>query len=110
MLKVLRPDSRGFAIEALEESAGGAGGKADQAILFYRDNFKKMDLFSMGPADFVRELRRRYVDSGRPIACGGPRFGGRPEQLRPPRRAAAPPCSSATRARTRRKQARFTMH
>ena len=66
VLKVLRPDSRGFAIEALEESATGEGGKADQAVLFYRDNFKKMDLLRTDPVDFVRELRRRYVDSGGP--------------------------------------------
>ena len=72
VLKVLRPESRGFAIEALEKSAAGEDAKADQAILFYRDNFKKMDLFSIGPADFVRELRRRYVDSGRPTRAAMP--------------------------------------
>src|SRR5262245_43864951 len=72
VLKVLRPDSRGFAVEALEEGTDGEVSKADQTILFYRHNFKKMDLFSTGPADFVRELRRRYVDSGRPIAAAAP--------------------------------------
>ena len=65
VLKVLRPNSRGFAIEALEESASGGDGKADQAILFYRDNFK-MDVFNSDPLDFVRELRNQYVASGGP--------------------------------------------
>ena len=72
VLKVLRADSRGFAIEAFEESAGGEAGAADHAILFYRDNFKKMDIFHASPVDFVRELHRRYVDSGRPTRAAIP--------------------------------------
>ena len=69
VLKVLRPDSRGFAIEALEGGAmgsNGAGSESDPAIFFYRDNFKKMDLFREDPAEFVRELRERYLAAGGP--------------------------------------------
>ena len=65
VLKVLRRDSRGFAIEALEASAGGDSGQGDSAIFFYRDNFK-MDLIQGDPLEFVAELHRRYVGSGGP--------------------------------------------
>ena len=61
VLKVLRPDSRGFAIETLEASAGG--GEDANAIFFYRDNFK-MDLARIDPLEFVRELHERFVASG----------------------------------------------
>ena len=64
VLKVLRPDSRGFAIEALEATAA-ANARKDPSIFFYRDNFK-MDLVGLDPSEFVRELRQRYVDSGGP--------------------------------------------
>jgi hypothetical protein len=65
VLKVLRADSRGFAIESLEEGAGGDGAKADHAVLFYRDNFR-MDLSRIDPLEFAQELRQRYVESGGP--------------------------------------------
>jgi hypothetical protein len=66
VLKVLRPDSRGFAIEALEAEAGGETAKKDHSIFFYRDNFK-MELVHTDPVEFVRELRDRYVQSGGPV-------------------------------------------
>lgn len=65
VLKVLRPDSRGFAIDALEERAAGAAGREDQAILFYRDNFK-MGFSRIDPLEFTQELGRRYLESGAP--------------------------------------------
>jgi hypothetical protein len=65
VLKVLRRDSRGFAIEALEGAADGGGRHGDSAIFFYRDNFK-MDLVQSDPLEFVAELRRRWIDSGGP--------------------------------------------
>jgi hypothetical protein len=65
VLKVLRSDSRGFAIETLDQGVGGEASEVDHAILFYRDNFKKMDIVRTSPVEFVGELRRRYVESGR---------------------------------------------
>ena len=65
VLKVLRTDSRGFAIEGLEENAGAEDGHADHAILFYRDNFK-MDFLPLDPADFAQELHQRWLASGGP--------------------------------------------
>jgi hypothetical protein len=65
VLKVLRPDSRGFVIEALEARAAAENPRWDPSIFFYRDNFK-MDLVHINPLEFVRELRHRYVDSGGP--------------------------------------------
>jgi len=65
VLKVLRPDSRGFAIEALEGQREGGQGDGDHAILFYRDNFK-MDLSRVDPVAFVQELHERWVASGGP--------------------------------------------
>lgn len=65
VLKVLRPDSRGFAIETMEAGASGENAKKDAAIFFYRDNFK-MDLIRTDPLEFVSELRDRYVNSGGP--------------------------------------------
>jgi hypothetical protein len=72
VLKVLRPDSRGFAIEALDASPAGENGKRDPAVFFFRDNFK-MELFQTDPSEFVSELRRRYVDSGGPARVEGVR-------------------------------------
>jgi len=65
VLKVLRPDSRGFALEALEATAAEENSKRDPAVFFYRDNFK-MDLIRLDPVEFVKELRARYVASGAP--------------------------------------------
>jgi hypothetical protein len=65
VLKVLRADSRGFAIETIEASVNDGNAKTDAAVFFYRDNFK-MDLIHIDPLEFVRELRDRYVASGGP--------------------------------------------
>jgi hypothetical protein len=73
VLKVLRADSRGFAIETLEAGTGREANR-DAAIFFYRDNFK-MDLLRSDPLEFVCELRDRYVASGGPerlSAAGSP--------------------------------------
>jgi hypothetical protein len=72
VLKVLRPESRGFAIETLEAGASARNTKTDAQIFFYRDNFK-MDLVHLDPLEFVRELRDRYVASGGPerLAAAG---------------------------------------
>jgi hypothetical protein len=70
VLKVLRPDSRGFAIETLETSAAAENPKRDPSIFFFRDNFK-MDFVRMDVPEFVRELRARYVDSGGPARVEG---------------------------------------
>lgn len=65
VLKVLRPDSRGFAIEGLEAAAAPEAPTRDPVVFFYRDNFKT-DLVRLDPAEFVKELRARYVASGGP--------------------------------------------
>jgi hypothetical protein len=65
VLKVLRADSRGFAIETLEAGVGGERPTRDTAIFFYRDNFK-MDLIQHDSLAFVRELRDRFIASGGP--------------------------------------------
>jgi len=75
VLKVLRPDSRGFAIEALEASAAGENARRDPAVFFYRDNFK-MDLIRIDPLEFVKELRARYVASGGPARAESVRAAG----------------------------------
>jgi len=60
VLKVLRPNSRSVVFEFLAE---GAAGSPNDAILFYRENFR-VDVHHDNVCDFVRELRRRYVGSG----------------------------------------------
>jgi hypothetical protein len=65
VLKVLRPNSRGFAIETIEAGVGDRNANTDVGVFFYRDNFK-MDLIRVDPLEFVRELRDRYVGSGGP--------------------------------------------
>jgi hypothetical protein len=62
VLKVLRPDSRGFALETLEAGLARTTTR-DASIFFYRDNFK-MDFVRGDPLQFVCELRDRYVASG----------------------------------------------
>lgn len=62
VLKVLRPDSRGFAIETLDADRAPMK-PGDVSIFFYRDNFK-MDFVRADPLQFVCELRDRYVASG----------------------------------------------
>ncbi len=57
VLKVLRRGSRSFAVEALEASRGT---EFENAILFYRENFK-MDVFPSDVGEFVHELRGHYV-------------------------------------------------
>ena len=70
VLKVLRPTSRAFALdEVLEESAAAQHDKSDTSIFFYRDNFK-MDLVHLDPVEFVRELQKRFVESGGPERLG----------------------------------------
>ena len=54
VLKVLRHGNRAFALETLNEDGG-----SEDAILFYRENFR-MDLFHEDVVEFVRELRERY--------------------------------------------------
>lgn len=55
VLKVLRSDTRSFAVETVDEGLAGA----ENAILFYRENFK-MEMFPTDVAEFVHELRSRY--------------------------------------------------
>lgn len=57
VLKVLRRGSRSFAVETLDD---GAGSVDDDAILFYRENFK-LNVHHEDVGEFVRELRRRYT-------------------------------------------------
>lgn len=56
VLKVL-VGSRAFALEALDE---GAGDSAENAILFYRENFQ-VDIHFEDVGAFVKQLRARYV-------------------------------------------------
>jgi TIR domain-containing protein/SIR2-like protein len=71
VLKVLRPDSRGFAVEAIAAGVSDQKTKGDHAIFFYRDNFK-MELVDSDPIEFVRELRDRYVQAGGPARMAKP--------------------------------------
>lgn len=75
VLKVLRQGSRSFAVETVEESAGQF---LDEAVLFYRENFK-MDVFQSDVGEFVRELRSRYAPPAaeRPAAAQGPPASGK---------------------------------
>jgi hypothetical protein len=79
VLKVLRSDSRGFVMEALERTPGG---ETDHAILFYRDNFK-IDVFGGDAGDFARELRDRFVASGGPQRLSIAAAGGGPPGSQP---------------------------
>lgn len=55
VLKVLRRGSRSFAIELGND---GFEASAEDAVLFYRENFK-VDLYKADVFEFVKELRRR---------------------------------------------------
>ncbi|MCP3959769.1 MAG: TIR domain-containing protein [bacterium] len=56
VLEVLRPGSRAFVLETGE---GGRAGRTDDAILFYRENFR-VDVQFDDVREFAHELRGRY--------------------------------------------------
>jgi hypothetical protein len=66
VLKVLRRGSRSFAFEPPE---GRPGGATDDAVLFYRDNFK-VEIEHGDVAGFVAELRRRHAEQAAPAPGG----------------------------------------
>jgi hypothetical protein len=69
VLKVLK-SSRSFAVENLEDGGAPTG---EEAILFYRENFR-VDVLYDDVCEFVAELRRRY----RPPDGAGPEGGEAP--------------------------------
>ncbi len=89
VVKVLRRGSRAFAVEVPRE---GVSRRRDDAILFYRENYKA-DIHYHDVVEFVRELRSRCVAaapaSGTAIAPAG---GGADATI------AAPPAEPAAAA------------
>ena len=66
VLKVLKKRTRAFAFEAPHQGDE----RLDDAVLFYRDNYK-LEIHQQNIFDFVSELRERYVPTEDTGTCGG---------------------------------------